>query len=473
MAFTFVASADNTQPYGLTASVGANTREADSHGNWWGYAGPANNVIQGFSPAGVLLTSINWEDLINMIRDYVLALHPSGSGWTAALGGSGHFGILRDGDTTYLAVYGHIYQGGLSFFEVLALVATAADGTLTVVGVTWTAIGYTVFDDAIICGSFDLMQNKTFADPILTWSDEADHVSWGKVWPSVNAIIANQCCVFDSVRYIPTPSTVATAYYNFGVSTMGGGFFAMPYQDGVTKTKVLIYVSRAMQAANHASGACPWLESNYATYPFGFMAQIDFGAVVSPTVHAVGSGFASTDSPVAPSVDPDCFVDAAVPYSAFPDAGEYLDGTTGVRSDSNDYHLPPYVEAVGDGTYKVIWYEFFDCNNTYVGGDWVIVGRLRIQIYDPATGLFTDAQIIEGDMATINQIGAPGSSDNPGTIQIINFAIYTDGANIFVWSIDGGAATATGRLQVWLVEYAAPVAALLPGIKLLYRRVRA
>lgn len=476
MPWNFVAQADNTPPFGATNPLSNKNRFCDAWGNLWGAGQPANNWIQAHSPDGTLLYQQQWSTLIDQIRTFVLA-NSSGSGWAATGGGHGAMAFFFYYPFAYMIVTGQIYQGGATFQDFVAILTTAEDGTPTVAGVTWTAIGYSTFDDNVDISAISIMGTRTLNDPILTWANEGFGPTWGKVWPSINSIIAGPCSVFVSERTIPSPSAISSdAFWNYALAENGGSqLFAMPGSGGATN--VFMYVCKTLQQANHVSGnPCPFYETQFGTYPDGFMAVMDFGVVAEPTALPVGSAFSCSDVTITPTVAANCFKDSGgTPYSFFADAWKYFDGSTGLGANFNDYNLAPYVQspAVG-GKFDIYWLETFQSNNTYTGGNWSVVGRVRVMNYDPVTEVFTDITLYQGPMATIAQVGgAVGSSTIPGSIQIVNWAIYFADNLLYLWNFNGPSGTATGPLQVWLTAFARPTPASAGGrVSLQYRRKR-
>lgn len=436
---------------------------------------------------GAVLATHVQSDVMTEIATYALA-HQAGSVWTITapevLGSSGfNLSTYTFAGVSYVVFHmilqnGTIASGPYQWFFVTAVYIANVDGSMSIQGVSWTIASFGPPDFFGGTCKIDLAKTKTIDDQILVMVDWLDTLAQPMliVFPPISAIIGAASAVNTTRLLMPGAShNPGDTFYGFACPQMNSAVgnngpgcdqavFFMPNAAG--GTNLYVYVGKRTMATS----GIPYIVTLRATYPDGVMVKAVLPAVVvTPTVTFP----TLTNVNLAPAADPGVFLTAAAaPYDAFSDVGLNFDGTAG--NASNDYYGVPRVFGADGSKLLVGWYAPWFTNNTYTGTGWSVDEKLRIQSYDPATELFTDLALVQGQTVNINQIGSSGGAP-PEFIDISGWALYQDGDTLKLWHVNGPAATGAARWITWLSGIA-KITAILPqrhaAVEIHYHRVR-
>lgn len=449
-----IVSASNTTSGGRIISQGPNV---DRFGNCWVNA---DSTFRVFDAAATLLQSYSTDTLVTSVCTYALANQSPGTSWTESahsiFDSAPGVAVFTEAGVSYIVVvFTKSNTVANTWLDTCALLLPASDGTYTVAGVTW---GF-AFNITEVGSNFltkirkiDLAGQKAFADPIIVamgLGATAEGPCF-KAFPSITATLGIASAV-DQTRYL-WPSTwfhTGDDYNAFGQHNEGLGInagedqpvFFMP--GASSTTKIMVYVSKAAMAVTSQPFIVASLQP---TYPDGCLAK----ATLPTTGFALTTSFpARTDTNLsAPVAAPGCFTDGVTPYDAFTDVGLHYDGTSGAGGDAEYFAVPRLIEPTGDG-FLVGWYHPWFQDPTYAGStNWLLKERLRLQTYSAATETFTDAGMLQGATAPIDDLG--GSVGGPTDFMDINgWTLAVDGPSLAIWHYDGPSSTSSARFLTW------------------------
>lgn len=416
--------------------------------------------LQAVDEAANIIAAPSWNSLKDAACSYALA-NQTGNSWQLASHTSVDtgeaFAVVNDGGVSYLLFAWMPAQpiASTTWYWTLTVHTIDALGNLTIVGMCWAwAFGVTSHFPTG-CVGLELCGQKTINDRIIyaVSMNENTGAPAYVCFPSIAQIIAHKACALDGIRFVWPGAAWAPGdqYYQFVTSnvvgTNAGGekpFIILPDAGG--HDQMMFYLGKGTMAASTQ----PVIAGFAATYPNGAMVKAQLPVDIPAFHPGAGAGSLATADVAlpAPTALPNCFVDNAVPYTAFTDdVGTNEDGT-GVHG-SNQYYPCPRITRKLGATFEVGWYHPFFVNDTYTPGNWLYWEQLRLQIYNPATGLFTDETVLRGQTIHIDDIGTD-SGFPTNFLDTCGWSVYLHGTLLRIWHFNGPSATGSAQNAQWL-----------------------